>query len=344
MRKVYAAIALIAVAVDGPGVQASTLGIDPAASAATVARDMLPGPILSGPILSAPVENGRASKPEEKGLRLAQNIRVDAKEATSGNPAFLPLIWVGLLVIPNPTPKSPNQITLCTAQFITPTILLTAAHCLQDLPDAVDDKPGAPARKWPDVGKAKFYRQYQNDTGFEFNVVCGLVNPGWALPPDFSSMKDDAKNTALNGIMQHDYAMLLVDSPNSSGAMPYVLDWKGKKNTDFAIRVGYPNAILDSAIVQQVPGTMFFSNAIPGPYNFMTNEVVQWGPIIDATQGMSGGAWIINFDTSGKAAGANTLVAVTSFGNASFPGAAFAAYLTAEEFNPLLKTVSNGCK
>ncbi len=76
----------------------------------------------------------------------------------------------------------------------------------------------------------------------------------------------------------------------------------------------------------------------------MPNEVVQWGPSVDATEGMSGGAWIINFDTSGKAADANTLIAVSSLANSGFPGASFAAYLTAEEFNPLLKSVSNGCK
>jgi hypothetical protein len=71
---------------------------------------------------------------------------------------------------------------------------------------------------------------------------------------------------------------------------------------------------------------------------------VQWGPSVEATQGMSGGAWIVNFDTTGKAPNANTLIAVSSFGDTGFPGASFAAYLTAEEFNPLLNSVSNGCK
>ena len=77
----------------------------------------------------------------------------------------------------------------------------------------------------------------------------------------------------------------------------------------------------------------------------MRNEVVQWGPSVDATQGMSGGAWIINFDTTGKKPDANTLIAVRLlYANSDFPGASFAAYLTADEFNPLLKSVSNGCK
>jgi hypothetical protein len=189
-----------------------------------------------------------------------------------------------------------------------------------------------------------FYRQYQNDSGYPFKIICGLPNPKWALPSNVRSMRGGEKRAAMNEALQHDYAMLLVDSPNPSGGMPYLLDWKGKKDTTFAIRVGYPSAILDAAIVQRVPGSVFFSSVIPGPYDAMPNEVVQWGPSVDATQGMSGGAWIINFDTTGKAPGANTLIAVSSLANSSFPGASFAAYLRAEEFNPLLNSVSNGCK
>ena len=279
-----------------------------------------------------------------KDLRLAQRIVVDPQEASSGNPALVPLTWVGMLVIPDPTPKSPNALTSCTAEFITPTVLLTAAHCIQDLPAVLDDAPGAPARQWPDIRKATFYRQYQNNSGVPFKIVCGLTNPKWALPPNVTSMKNSEKRAALNNASQHDYAMLLVDSPNPSGGMPYALDWKGRQDATFAVRVGYPGAILDAAIVQRVPGYVFFSSAIPGPYQGMPNEVVQWGPSVDATQGMSGGAWIINFDTSGKAPSANTLIAVTSLSNSDFPGAAFAAYLRAEEFNPLLNSVSNGCK
>ena len=337
MRIVYGAIALIAVVVGGRSIQASTVNppeINPAAAAAAI----------PGPILSLPAEIGILPKPGVTGPRLAQNLRVEPLEATSGNPAFVPLIWVGILVVPTPTPQAPNSVTTCTAQFITPTVLLTAGHCLQDLPDALDDAPNAPAHVWPDITKAVFYRQYQNDSGYPFKIVCGLPNPKWSLPSNIRTMNDSDKNTAMNNAFQHDYAMLLVDSPNPSGAMPYALDWKGKANTGYTIRVGYPNAILDSAIVQQVPGYLFFSNTIPGPFSGMPNEVTQWGPTLDATQGMSGGAWIINFDTSGKAAGANTLIAVSSLVNSGFPWASFAAYLTAAEFNPLLKSVSNGCK
>jgi hypothetical protein len=73
------------------------------------------------------------------------------------------------------------------------------------------------------------------------------------------------------------------------------------------------------------------------------NLVVQWQSITDFTNGSSGGAWITNFNTT-EGPNNNQLIAVTSFGNARFPGATFAAYLTAAEFNPLLSSVLNGCK
>jgi hypothetical protein len=77
--------------------------------------------------------------------------------------------------------------------------------------------------------------------------------------------------------------------------------------------------------------------------------VMQWGPVTDATEGMSGGAWVANISQT-EGAGKNVLIAVTSFGATTqsgtplFPGGTFAAYLKAAEFNPLLSYVSNGCK
>jgi hypothetical protein len=92
-----------------------------------------------------------------------------------------------------------------------------------------------------------------------------------------------------------------------------------------------------------VPGIVFFANAIPMGDDALPNLVVQWGPGVEATQGMSGGAWIAGFDVN-NATNSNILVAVSSFEDPNNPGASFAAYLTAAEFNPLLTFVSNGCK
>jgi hypothetical protein len=259
---------------------------------------------------------------------------IAAPEASTGNPSLPPLKWVGLLVFPNPTPQDPNHITRCTGQFITPSVVLTAGHCLKNL-------QADPTGPWPDVTKATFWLQYQNDEGIPFKILCGATNPEWTLPINYSSMTPAEQSAALNTAWQHDLAMVLVDGKSPTGAIHYELDWKGKVKE--VMRVGYPNSILDSAIVQQVPGYVFFADQIPMGPDTIPNIVVQWGPLTNFTQGSSGGGWIANFSTT-EGPNNNILIAVTSFNAGLFPGAMFAAYLTSAEFNPLLTSVSNGCK
>jgi V8-like Glu-specific endopeptidase len=67
----------------------------------------------------------------------------------AGNPAVAPLKWVGLLVFRN----AKGDTFSCTAQFIAPKVLLTAAHCVRD------NITG----EWYDTNKMFFFLQYQND-------------------------------------------------------------------------------------------------------------------------------------------------------------------------------------
>jgi hypothetical protein len=269
-------------------------------------------------------------------------------EQTMGNPSQPPYKWAGLLIIPSPTAQHPNESFLCTAQFIRPNVLLTAGHCLKDL-------PSNPTGPWPDATKGAFYLQYQNGAGTKFNIVCGEANPLWTYPPNYASMTPAQQQTAQTSAQQHDYAMILVDKNSPTGVMNYQLDWKGKYT--FADRVGYPGDILDGTVIQDAPGVIFFSDAIPLGVNSSPNLVVQWGPVTDATEGMSGGAWVANSDDT-EGPDKNVLIAVTSFGVSltvkptlnlpgsvvsAYPGGTFAAYLTAAEFNPLLDDVSKGC-
>jgi hypothetical protein len=278
----------------------------------------------------------------------AQTAQTLSPEQTMGNPSQAPYKWAGLLIIPSPTPQHPNESFLCTAQFIRPNVLLTAGHCLKDL-------PSNPTGPWPDVTKGAFYLQYQNGAGTQFNIVCGETNPLWTYPSNYPAMTPAQQQTAQTNAQQHDYAMILVDKVSPTGVMNYQLDWKGKYT--FADRIGYPGDILDGTVIQDAPGVIFPSDAIPLGVNSSPNLVVQWGPVTDATEGMSGGAWVANSsDTEGP--GKNVLIAVTSFGVSltvkptlnvpgavisAYPGGTFAAYLTAAEFNPLLDDVSKGC-
>ena len=264
----------------------------------------------------------------------------DQAEATSGNPSVAPFKWAGLLIIPDPTPKNPNAGDLCTGQFIAPSVVLTAGHCLRDLPNN-------PLGPWPDVTKGLFWLQYQNQVGVPFKILCGEVNPLWNMPQNYASLSDADQLAAFYNATQHDYAMLLVDGTSPTGTMPYALDWKG--NYTHAARIGYPGGILGGTVIQKAPGIVFPANALPFGAESESNLVVQWGPVTDATQGMSGGAWVAHPDP-GEGDGHNVLLAVTSFGPQTrsgqplFPGGTFAAYLTAAEFNPLLQSVENGCK
>jgi len=264
----------------------------------------------------------------------------DQAEATSGNPSVAPFKWAGLLIIPSPTPKDPNAGGLCTGQFIAPSVVLTAGHCVRDL-------PSNPLGPWPDVTKGVFWLQYQNQAGMPFKIVCGEVNPLWSMPQNYASLSANDQDAAFYAATQHDFAMLLVDGKSPTGTMPYALDWRGQYSR--ASRIGYPGDILEGTVIQKAPGIVFPADALPFGAASSPNLVVQWGPVTDATQGMSGGAWVAHPDP-GEGQGHNVLLAVTSFGPVTrtgrprYPGGTFAAYLTAAEFNPLLQSVENGCK
>ena len=219
-------------------------------------------------------------------------------------------------------------------------MVLTAGHCIKDLPTN-------PTGPWPDPTKGTFLLQFQNGRGKAFKVVCAAANPLWQLPANYTSMTAAQKQAADIVAYAHDFAMILVDGTSPEGVMPYALDWKGKAT--FAYRIGYPANILDAEIVQAIPGIVFFADAIPFGVYSSPNIVVQWGPVTDATEGMSGGAWVVNLNST-EGPNNNIMVAVTSFSTITaynaplYPGGSFAAYLKAAEFDPLLKFVTNGCK
>jgi len=345
MRVSYISAMCIAAIAGAACIGANAVGADPSAVNPLAAAGQLPRAFgLGGDGVSLKPGAGRPwsalggshglSAPRRTSTQLAQVLpSVATPEATTGNPSLAPLKWVGLLVIPNPTPQDPGAGGYCTAQFIAPKVLLTAGHCIKDL-------QASPTGPWPDPTKGTFWLQYQAGGGIFFNIVCAEANPLWTFPANYASMTPDQQNAAFSAASEHDFAMLLVNNPSPTGVMQYALDWKGKVSS--VVRVGYPEDILNGAIVQEVPGPIFFADAIPLGAVSVPNLVAQWGPVTDFTQGSSGGGWIANFSATESTTN-NILIAVTSFNASSLPGAIFAAYLTAAEFNPLLTSVSNGC-
>ncbi|HTV38710.1 MAG TPA: trypsin-like serine protease [Xanthobacteraceae bacterium] len=329
MRAAYIAVALLTLVAGAALGRASGSESDPTGTSALRAPRSIPGDAFARPDSRAPA------------ARLAQVGRSTAPETlTTGDPSIAPFKWAGMVEYHDAKDAAGISHPLCTGQFITANVVLTAAHCLNDPDDGITDPK-----------TMSFWLQYQNGQATKiFKVSCGLTNPQWVVPDQatWKKMSDDDQNAVLAKIFPHDFAMLLVDGGSSpTGYIPVALDWKGKYS--YAERIGYPENILGGRIVQKVGGIVFFADSIPLRDNALPNEVVQWGPVTDATQGMSGGAWVANQDTTRKTYNP-ILIAVTSYSPVNkynapvFPGGTFAAYLKAEEYNPLLQRVQNGCQ
>jgi hypothetical protein len=332
MRVVYVIVALLAVLAGVNGIRANVTST----SLSGVSLKSGAGSVAAG-------IDDRYVQPKTGGdaIRVAEASTL-GWEQTTGSPSIAPFKWVGLLKNATETKNAPNGWD-CTAQFIKPNVLLTAGHCLVDITSGPPLNPVDPS-------KISFLLQYQDGYASQtYKAVCGATNPLWTLPANYNSMSAADQSAAMNTAGEHDFAMVLVEGTSATGVMDYALDWKGKFTS--AARVGYPGDILNADIVQYAPGIVFFANSIPLPSGLnLPNDVVQWGPVTDATHGMSGGAWVARINET-EGPDKNILIAVTSSAPQLrgtdiplFPGGTWAAYLTSAEFNPLLNFVSNGCK
>ncbi len=238
---------------------------------------------------------------------------------SAGNPAVAPLKWVGLLVFEHADGKT----FACTAQFISPKVLLTAAHCIRD------NTTG----QWYDTSKMNFYLQYQNREASEiYDVICASHLAGY-VPKLSPSANDDEKYFAFENATQFDYAMILVNHDSKTGQFKVETDWLGKHPE--ANQIGYPGAIEGGMIVQQDPGRLAFSLSQPGVVILMhTNP--------NMTQGTSGGAWIANFSTS-ENPDENVVIGLTSEGSPNWPGVTFGPYFKQQTYGSLFDYVSKGC-
>jgi hypothetical protein len=249
----------------------------------------------------------------------AQDKQQAPEPLTAGNPAVAPLKWVGLLVFKN----AKGQTFSCTAQFISPKVLLTAAHCVRD--NATGE--------WYDVGKMFFLLQYQNGNPSDiYKVICTGHLSGW-VPKVSPSATDDEKEAAADAAMQYDYAMILVNHESITGHFKVETDWLGKH--PMAMQIGYPGAIEGGMIVQRDPGLLALSLSRP-------NEIILMHTNPNMTEGTSGGAWVANFNTA-ESPDENVIIGVTSFGNGNWPGVTFGPYLRQEGYGGLFDYVSKGC-
>jgi Trypsin len=254
-------------------------------------------------------------------LRVAQS---EPDLSATGNPTIAPLKWAGLVLNYAAFEKDGRKYNRqCTGQFISPTVVLTAAHCVQD-------ETGA----FYDLKKMYFLLQYQNKSFSQsYRAICASRFDGW-WPAQLRSQNTEERNRAEQNRWQWDYAMILVDRSSTTGYyQKWVVDWQGRYRG--ATATGYPAAMLGGEIIQIAHGDIFFPNSsIPNIVALRHNHA-------DLTQGSSGGAWVANFDKR-EDGEYNAVIAVTSFIRKPQSGISFGSYPTSA-FYRLFDYVSKGC-
>jgi hypothetical protein len=292
-------------------------------------RAMLPTLAFAFLLLSSGIiylEYGRVSADHRDPVappRPAASGLSDTEVGATGNPSTAPLKWSGLLAIHDVEQDGKRNNMICTAQFIAPRVVLTAAHCVQDY------KTGA----WYDLDEMYFLLQYQNGQYSQvYRPVCLSRFDGW-FPLPSGAQSSTELGSADADRFQWDYAMILVDHDSTTGYFNWDVDWSGKYQN--ATMTGYPLAVLNGQIIQIVDGTLHFA---PDRHNVV--ELVH-AERADITQGASGGAWVANFSKE-ETADRNSVLSVSSYLVPRLPGISFGPYLTAD-YRKLLDHVSRGC-
>jgi len=259
----------------------------------------------------------------------------------AGNPMFAPLKWAGLWT----TDRSNGSVLACTAQFITPRVILLAAHCITDRTtgEFLD----------PDNRNSRFALQYQNDSYSKiYRPVCKATYVNWVVPlkqgerpldPDWSKTMTPERHkeylAAFEKSWQWDYAFVLLDADSITGHYNYHINeqWNG------GVATGYPGELMGGSVVQIVNGDIFSTDVLK--YSMPDDDNLQalWHGNEQFSQGSSGGAWVVNPSADKEGPDTNIIVGLNSFTFNLRPGASFGPRLTGD-FPNLLKFVEGGCK
>lgn len=224
-----------------------------------------------------------------------------ATERAAGNVMSKPLYWAGKLFY-----RTPNGDYVCSAQFISPRVLLTAAHCVRDGDTGVWYQDFLFALQYD---QGKYSRLYSYD--------CVGTKNGW-VQPGFEKYL-------------YDYAMILVETPSSTGNFGTHWGWRGAYSD--ANKIGYPGGVANGEVIQVEHGPIAF---VDGVIQMKHGNTADQG-------GSSGGAWIGNYSNVEGNDEGNYVISVESFGYEEEPGVDYGPYLD-QNFRDLWQYVENGCR
>jgi hypothetical protein len=222
---------------------------------------------------------------------------------TSGNVTTRPLYWAGKFYF-----SKSGSGRVCSAQFISPGVLITAAHCVRD------DSSG----EW----YTNFLYKHQYNRGRsarDYSVECYAAYNGWV----------SRENTKW----QWDYAMLKTRGGEDQGHFGTQTNWFGSFQN--APKIGYPGAIENGQVIQVDFGNLFKGRA-PRVVGLAHGNQRN-------AEGSSGGAWVGNFDTSGNNQRSNFVISVTSHHVGEDRGTSYGPYWD-QRMEQLLNHVKRGCK
>jgi hypothetical protein len=224
----------------------------------------------------------------------------------SGNVHLYPLTIAGQLFY-NAQGDKPGWGHACTAQFVAPNVILTAAHCVQD------DKP-----PYSYHSNFMFALEYAQGASFQkFGYGCVANKKGWAMPGEEHWL--------------YDYAMIETDASANVGWFGMQWNWDGLYQQ--ATKIGYPSGSLNGEVIQVDKGPLSVSDGIVELKHGNMN----------VQHGASGGAWIGDYSTNPRENTKNHIISVQSFSHDETSGISYGPAFT-DSILSLLNYVKADCR